>query len=95
MQTQVTTELPRSVTSIDDLVDPNMVKQGEPGYSNPPIFVGDILLTVDGYNVEVYARTHTHLRTSSSCPNLTTAEMSRMATACAYACVYLCVCVCK
>jgi hypothetical protein len=91
----VTTELPRSVTSIDDLVDPNMVKQGEPGYSNPPIFVGDILLTVDGYNVEVYARTHTHLRTSSSCPNLTTAEMSRMATACAYACVYLCVCVCK
>eukprot|EP00802_Teleaulax_amphioxeia_P005678 Tamp_05682.p1 GENE.Tamp_05682~~Tamp_05682.p1 ORF type:complete len:493 (-),score=63.14 Tamp_05682:675-2153(-) len=49
---KVTAELPRSVTSIDDLVDPNMVKQGEPGYSNPLIFVGDILLTVDGYNVE-------------------------------------------
>jgi len=46
-------------------VDPNMVKQGEPGYSNPPIFVGDILLTVDGYNVEVYAHKHSHLRTSS------------------------------
>ena len=59
MKSQVTTELPRSVTSIDDLVDPNMVKQGEPGYSNPAIFVGDILLTVDGYNVEVYAHTHT------------------------------------
>ena len=47
------------MTSIDDLVDQNMVKQGEPGYSNPLIFVGDILLTVDGYNVEVTnARTH-------------------------------------
>jgi hypothetical protein len=27
--------------------------QGEPGYENPAISVGDILKSVDGYNVDV------------------------------------------
>ena len=50
---QVTTELPRSVTSVNDLVDHNFTQQGEPGYSNPPVHIGDFLKRVDGFSVEV------------------------------------------
>ena len=37
---------------IDDLVDPNMVKQGEPGYSNPIAMAGDLILKIDGQDAQ-------------------------------------------
>jgi hypothetical protein len=37
---------------IDDLVDPNMVKQGEPGYSNHIAMVGDLILKIDGQDAQ-------------------------------------------
>jgi len=37
---------------VEDLVDPNMVKQGEPGYSNPNAAPGDLILKIDGQDVQ-------------------------------------------
>ena len=37
---------------VEDLVEPYMVKQGEPGYSNPNAAPGDLILKVDGQDVQ-------------------------------------------
>ena len=45
---QVTDRLPHAITAVDDVVDENFVRQGDPGYANPTIHVGDLILQVDG-----------------------------------------------
>ena len=40
------------MVAIDDLVDNRFVKQGDPGYSNPIVHVGDRILAVDGSPAE-------------------------------------------
>ena len=49
---EVTKQLPHAVVVIDDLVDKRFVKQGDPGYSNPIVHVGDRILSVDGRPAE-------------------------------------------
>ena len=43
---------PHAVVAIDGLVDNRFVKQGDPGYSNPIVHVGDRILAVDGRPAE-------------------------------------------
>jgi hypothetical protein len=73
---EVTQQPPHAVVAVDDLVDPNFVPQGKPGYSNPVVRVGDRILAVSGRPAEhvpvqqlhgishpcltTRARTHTH-----------------------------------
>jgi len=45
---QVTNHLPHAITGVDDLMDEHLVRQGEPGYANPTVHVGDLILQVDG-----------------------------------------------
>ena len=40
------------MVAIDGLVDNRFVKQGDPGYSNPIVHVGDRILAVDGRPAE-------------------------------------------
>jgi hypothetical protein len=49
---EVTMQPPHAVVAIDDLVDPHLVSQGEPGYSNPVVGVGDRILAVGGRPAE-------------------------------------------
>jgi len=49
---EVTEQPPHAVVAIDDLVDNRFVKQGDPGYSNPIVHVGDRILAVDGRPAE-------------------------------------------
>lgn len=37
---------------VEDVVDINMVRQGEPGYSNEAIAFGDLILSVDGIDAQ-------------------------------------------
>lgn len=37
---------------VEDVVDINMVCQGEPGYSNEDISFGDLILSVDGVDAQ-------------------------------------------
>ena len=39
-------------SQVDDVVDVNMTKQGEPGYTNEAISPGDLILAVDGRDVQ-------------------------------------------
>ena len=47
----VSKELPHAVAKVDDLVDINSVPQGQPGYSNAEVRVGDLILEIDGQDV--------------------------------------------
>jgi hypothetical protein len=49
---EVTKQPPHAVVAIDDLVDLHLVSQGEPGYSNPVVGVGDRILAVGGRPAE-------------------------------------------
>ena len=49
---EVTEQPPHAVVAIDDLVDNRFVQQGDPGYSNPIVHVGDRILAVDGRPAE-------------------------------------------
>jgi hypothetical protein len=49
---EVTQQPPHAVVAVDDLVDPNFVPQGKPGYSNPVVRVGDRILAVSGRPAE-------------------------------------------
>ena len=49
---EVTQQPPHAVVAIDDLVDRHLVSQGEPGYSNPVVGVGDRILAVGGCPAE-------------------------------------------
>ena len=49
---QVTESPPHHVQAVDDLVDENFIRHDAPGYTNPPINVGDRILHVDGMHVE-------------------------------------------
>ena len=49
---EVTEQPPHAVVAIDDLVDPHFVTQGDPGYSNPTVHVGDRILAVAGRPAE-------------------------------------------
>ena len=49
---EVTEQPQHAVVAIDDLVDNRFVKQGDPGYSNPIVHVGDRILAVDGRPAE-------------------------------------------
>ena len=49
---EVTQKPPHAVVAVDDLVDPNFVPQGKPGYSNPVVRVGDRILVVSGRPAE-------------------------------------------
>ena len=40
------------VPQVDDVVDVNMTRQGEPGYTNEDIRPGDLILSVDGRDVQ-------------------------------------------
>ena len=39
---------PHVVLQVEDLVDVNFVVQGQPGYANEAVCVGDLILRVDG-----------------------------------------------
>jgi hypothetical protein len=78
---EVTRQPPHAVVAVDDLVDPNFVPQGKPGYSNPVVRVGDRILAVSGRPAEhvpvqelhgishpcltTCARAHTHTHTNA------------------------------
>eukprot|EP00961_Rhodomonas_salina_P275258 3718479-Rhodomonas_salina.1 len=47
----ITKETPHVVLAVEDVVDENMRRQGEPGYSNPEVSPGDILRAVAGVDV--------------------------------------------
>ena len=54
---------------VDDLVDANMVRQGEPGYSNPSAAPGDLILKIDGQDAQTASLPELHdmLRGKMSC----------------------------
>jgi hypothetical protein len=56
------TDAPRA--QVDDVVDANMVRQGQAGYSNEQIMAGDLILSVDGRDVQnvSVAELHSMLR---------------------------------
>jgi C-terminal processing protease CtpA/Prc len=49
---EITTERPYKVLSVDDLLDEALIGQGQPGYSNPDVYPGDVLVQVDRRSVE-------------------------------------------
>ena len=49
---EVTKQPPHAVVAVDDLRDRHLVSQGEPGYSNPVVGVGDRILAVGGRPAE-------------------------------------------
>lgn len=49
---EVSKEPPHRVLEIDDLLDANCVRQGEPGYSNTEVLPGDRLIAIDGKPAE-------------------------------------------
>jgi parallel beta-helix repeat protein len=56
----VTRDAPHEVLEVADLLDPNGVMQGEPGYSNPVILAGDRLVAIDGVEVEMMPIANVH-----------------------------------
>ena len=60
----VTTNPPHAVMEVEDLMDMNMVKQGEPGYSNEVVNPGDLILSIDGHEAQTASldRIHEMLR---------------------------------
>jgi len=57
---EVTKEPPNSVILVDDVLDVNGMRQGEPGYSNPEITPGDRILTIDGRAAEHVSTNELH-----------------------------------
>lgn len=49
---EVTLEPPHAVVAVQDLLDPNFIRQGMPGYSNEHVLPGDRILEVDGHDAE-------------------------------------------
>jgi len=60
----VTTTPPHAVMEVEDLMDMNMVKQGESGYSNEVVKPGDLILSIDGHEAQTASldRIHEMLR---------------------------------
>jgi len=48
---RLSADLPHAVQEVDDLADKNSVVQGQPGYCNEDVHVGDLVLEIDGCDV--------------------------------------------
>jgi hypothetical protein len=52
--------LPPLIIQVDDVVDAKRVSQGERGYENPLIEPGDLILRVDGHDVQAVSLDQLH-----------------------------------
>jgi hypothetical protein len=63
---EVTERPPHQVVAVDDLVDSNFLTQGQNGYSNPSVSIGDRILAVDGRPAEYVSVGELHGTTTYS-----------------------------
>jgi len=76
----VTSLPPHAVEEVVDLVDINMVKQGEPGYCNEIIRPGDLILCIDGHDAQTKSLDQLHEMLRGELHSVVTLDMMRPGT---------------